>query len=51
MKYQERIAMQAQQEQNQQIQQFQNRVATSTKFEKMLDGFFLLYSCRVKIPN
>lgn len=23
----------------------------SKKLEKMLDGFFLLYSCRVKIPN
>ena len=21
------------------------------KFEKILDGFFLLYSCRVKIPS
>ena len=26
-------------------------MAASKKFEKILDGFLLLYSCRVKIPN
>jgi|TARA_B110000285_G_scaffold149117_1_gene166452 hypothetical protein len=51
MKYQERVALEAEQELRQYSQQVQTRTQVGKKFEKMLDGFFLLYSCRVKIPN
>ena len=51
MKYTDKLAMQQQQERHTFTQQVQTRAAATKKFEKMLDGFLLLYSCRVKIPN
>ena len=51
MKYHDRLAFQAEKERQQYSQQIQNRAVAQKKFEKMLDGLLLMYSCRVKNPN
>ena len=51
MKYNDRLAYQAAKERQQYSQQVQNRAVAQKKFEKMLDGLLLMYSCRVKNPH
>ena len=51
MKYNDRLAFQAEKERQQYSQQIQSRAVAQKKFEKMLDGLLLMYSCRVKNPN
>ncbi|CDW85027.1 leucine rich repeat family protein [Stylonychia lemnae] len=50
LKYYDKLAMKAQQERQIYSQQVQHRGEAKRK-TKILDGFLLLYSCRVKLPH
>lgn len=52
MKFNEKIALQAEKERRIYSQQLKSRInAGQKKFEKVLDGLLLMFSCRVKNPN
>ena len=51
MKYNEKVAYRSERQREIYSQQVQHRMTSQQKTQRILDGFLLLYSCRVKLPH